>query len=72
MKLIKKQAPLELATNTAVGFIISLAATFVIFPLVGFENSFSKNIAVTLFFAVVRILRGNFIRRTFNKVAYKK
>jgi hypothetical protein len=49
-----------------------LAATFVIFPLVGFENSFSKNIAVTLFFTVVRILRGNFIRRTFNKVAYEK
>jgi hypothetical protein len=56
-----------------VGFIISLAATFVIFPLVGFESSFSKNLIVTLFFTVVRILRGYFIRRIFNKVqAYKK
>jgi hypothetical protein len=56
-----------------VGFIISLAATFVIFPLFGFESSFSKNLIVTLFFTVVRILRGYFIRRIFNKVqAYKK
>jgi hypothetical protein len=58
--------------HTAVGFIISLAATFVIFPLVGFESYFSKNIIVTLFFTAVRILRGYFIRRIFNKVAYKK
>jgi predicted membrane protein len=58
--------------HTAVGFIISLTATFVIFPLVGFESSFSKNLIVTLFFTVISILRGYFIRRFFNKVAYKK
>jgi predicted membrane protein len=68
MKQTKKQSLLEAATNTAVGFIISLAATFVIFPLVGFESSFSKNLIVTLFFTAVRILRGCFIRRFFNKV----
>jgi predicted membrane protein len=72
MEQTKKQSLLESATNTAVGFIISLASTFVIFPLVGFESSFSKNLIVTLFFTIVSILRGYFIRRFFNKVAYKK
>ena len=63
----KKQSFIEASTNTAVGFVISLASTFVIFPLVGFESSPSKNIVVTLFFTVVSIVRGYVIRRFFNK-----
>lgn len=62
----KKQSLLESLTNTAIGFVISLASTFVIFPLVGFESSASKNIIVTLFFTAVSILRGYLIRRFFN------
>lgn len=62
----KKQSFFEAVTNTAVGFLISLAATFIIFPLVGFESSASKNIIVTLFFTAVSIARGFFIRRYFN------
>lgn len=63
----KKQSFIEAITNTAIGFIISLASTFIIFPLVGFESSPSKNMIVTLFFTVVSILRGYIIRRFFNK-----
>lgn len=63
----KKQSFIEASTNTAVGFVISLASTFIIFPLVGFETSPSKNIVVTLFFTAVSILRGYVIRRCFNK-----
>tara|TARA_R110002126_G_scaffold78629_1_gene195640 strand:+ start:18266 stop:18475 length:210 start_codon:yes stop_codon:yes gene_type:complete len=67
MKQSKKQSFVESLTNTDVGFVISLGSTFVIFPLVGFDSSFSKNIIVTLFFTVVSILRGYIIRRYFNK-----
>ena len=62
----KKQSFIESITNTAIGFVISLAATFIIFPLVGFESSLSKNLIVTLCFTIVSIARGYFIRRFFN------
>lgn len=67
MKQTKKQSFVESLTNTAVGFVISLGSTFVIFPLVGYASTFSKNLIVTLFFTVVSILRGYVIRRYFNK-----
>lgn len=67
----KKQSLVESATNTAVGFVISLTATFIIFPLVGFESSFSKNLIVTIFFTIVSVLRGYFIRRIFNNKTQK-
>lgn len=63
----KKQSFLESLTNTAVGFIISLASTFVIFPLVGYESTPFKNLVVTVFFTVISIIRGYVIRRWFNK-----
>jgi hypothetical protein len=64
----KKHSFYEAFFNTAVGFLISLASTFLIFPLVGFESSAGKNIIVTLFFTIVSILRGYIIRRFFNKM----
>ena len=63
----KKQSFIESVTNTAIGFVISLSATFIIFPLVGITSSAGKNIIITLFFTVISILRGYLIRRFFNK-----
>lgn len=63
----KTQSFIEISANTAVGFIISYASTFIIFPFVGFESSNSQSFIVTLFFTVVSLLRGFVIRRIFNK-----
>ena len=63
----KKQSFIEALTNTAVGFLISLAATFVVFPLVGVESTGAKNILITLFFTGISILRSYILRRLFNK-----
>lgn len=63
----KKQSFTEASVNTFIGFIISYASTFIIFPLMGFNSSPSKNIIITLFFTVVSIFRGYVIRRFFNK-----
>jgi heme/copper-type cytochrome/quinol oxidase subunit 4 len=62
----KKQSFIESLTNTAVGFTISLAATFVIFPLVGINSTSTKNVIITLFFTAISIARGYIIRRFFN------
>lgn len=67
MTQTKKQSFKEACTNTAIGFLISYASTFIIFPLMGFASSASKNMMITLFFTVVSILRGYLIRRFFNK-----
>lgn len=67
MKQSKKQSLVESITNTAVGFLISLAATFAIFPLVGIESTGFKNVVITIFFTAISILRGYVIRRYFNK-----
>jgi hypothetical protein len=68
----KKQSFLESITNTAVGFGISLAATFLIFPVVGVESTGAKNVVITIFFTVVSITRSYFLRRYFNSKNVEK
>ncbi|WP_438710840.1 DUF7220 family protein [Aquimarina muelleri] len=63
----KKQSLIEACSNTVIGFLISFASTFLIFPLVGIASSAGKNIIITLFFTAISILRGYLIRRVFNK-----
>ena len=62
----KKHSFIEALSNTAIGFLISYASTFLIFPLVGLQSSSGKNLLITIFFTVISILRGYFIRRYFN------
>ncbi|WP_199287737.1 DUF7220 family protein [Pseudotamlana carrageenivorans] len=66
MTQTKTQSLIEAITNTAVGFGISLAATFVIFPVLGIATTPSKNLLITLFFTAISIIRGYVIRRWFN------
>jgi ABC-type maltose transport system permease subunit len=68
----KKQSFLESITNTSVGFVISLGATFVIFPLVGVESTGGKNILITIFFTAVSIARSYLLRRYFNNINAEK
>jgi ribosomal protein S27E len=63
----KKQSFFESLTNTAIGFIVSYASTFLIFPLVGMQTSASTNLLITIYFTIISILRGYVIRRWFNK-----
>jgi uncharacterized membrane protein len=64
----KKQSLLEAISNTSIGFLISLGATFLIFPIMGIESNAGKNIIITIFFTVISILRGYLLRRLFNKI----
>jgi hypothetical protein len=66
MNQSKKQSLTEAITNTFIGFIISLAASFIIFPLFGIKTSVLDNIGITIFYTVISILRTYIIRRFFN------
>lgn len=63
----RKQSFIESITNVLFGLIISIAATFIIFPLVGIKSTPTQNIMSNLGFTIVSILRQYLIRRYFNK-----
>ena len=67
MKQTKKQSLIEVITNTAIGFLISLVSTFIIFPLVDIESTGGKNVIITIFFTAISIARSYIVRRYFNK-----
>ena len=63
----KKQSFIEAVSNTAIGFAISLVASFIIFPIVGIASSGKQNVVVVVFFTAISIIRGYVVRRYFNK-----
>ncbi len=63
----KQQSLIEAITNTAVGFGISFASTFLIFPLMGMRSGVASNLVITCYFTIISILRSYIIRRYFNK-----
>lgn len=67
----KKHSLFEAVTNTGVGFLISLASIFIIFPIVGIESTPGKNIGITAYFTVISIARGYLLRRFFTRKTKK-
>lgn len=67
----KKQSFIEALTNTAIGFLVSYASTFIVFPLVGVSTTASTNLMVTIYFTIISVLRSYTLRRIFNKTRNK-
>lgn len=57
---------IESIVNTAVGFVISLAATYTVLPAFGLPVSPSDGFAISTIFTVISIVRGYLLRRCFN------
>lgn len=57
---------LEACLSTAIGFIVAFLANLVILPTFGFMPSFSQNLYMTIFFTLVSVIRGYWVRRLFN------
>ena len=68
----KKMSLIETLSSVAIGYIISLAAQMIIFPVFGIEVSLEDNLLIGLFFTVVSIIRGYYVRRLFNWIKIKK
>jgi len=62
----KRASFMESLTNTAIGYLISLASLFIIFPLVGITSTPGKNLLITLYFTLLSITRSYIVRRWFN------
>jgi hypothetical protein len=66
MSQSRKMSLMETVTSTIIGFIIAIASQYVIFPLFGIYVPLHAHLVMGLFFTVVSIIRGYFVRRLFN------
>jgi len=62
----RRHSFIESCANTAFGFIISIAASFAIFPLIGVQSNATQNVLAVVAFTIVSIIRNYLIRRIFN------
>ena len=62
----KTHSLLETCISTAIGFGVAFVANATILPLFGFTPTLSQNFWITVFFTVVSVIRGYFVRRLFN------
>lgn len=56
----------EAVFGTAIGFLLSFGAGFVIYPLFGFEISAAANFKIIALFTVISVVRAYVLRRWFN------
>lgn len=65
---LRRHSLLEACINTSSGFVVSLAAGYLIYPLVGIPISHSQNLILVIFFTFISIARSYLWRRLFNKL----
>ena len=59
---------IEASTNTASGIAVAFAATFIVFPMFGYEATVEKSLYISLIFTVISLIRSYVIRRLFNRL----
>jgi hypothetical protein len=57
---------IEAWANTLFGFLLSIAASFIFFPLLGIQSNGWQNIGAVLLFTVLSIARNYIVRRYFD------
>ena len=68
----RKHSLFESLWGTAIGFIISVAVwQWIVNPVWGFNTGIIDNLAITLLFTVVSVVRSYYVRRFFNAIAHK-
>lgn len=61
----KKHSFVEALISTFVGFIVSLTAGIIIYPLFGISNA-NHILGMTLIFTALSVVRGYYVRRLFD------
>lgn len=57
---------IEATFNVAIGLVVSLVANALVFPRFGFHPSLGDNIAISLIYTAISIVRSYCVRRWFN------
>ncbi|WP_114968521.1 DUF7220 family protein [Rhodoferax ferrireducens] len=61
----------EACLNVLIGFIINMAANFVILPLIGFRISLVQNLFIGVLYTLISVARSYTVRRWFNARIHK-
>lgn len=56
---------IEATAGTAIGFVVSVLASMVVYPAHGHAFTLAENISITLIFTVLSVVRGYVVRRMF-------
>lgn len=59
---------IEAWTGTAIGFVISMALCFIVYPLFGHSFTVAQNFWITVIFTIASVIRGYAVRRMFNRM----
>lgn len=62
----RRSSFIEAAIGTAIGFVISIALSMVIYPAFGHAFSLVQNVWITPIFTAASIMRSYVVRRWFN------
>ena len=62
----KSNSLTEVLTNVSLGFVMYWSASFIIFPLFGYEPTVNKVTGITMIHTVLAVVRGYCVRRYFN------
>lgn len=68
MSQSKKHSIQETLLQTAVGFVLSFALQLILCQFYDMHVSFTDNLAITLWFTVLSLVRGYVVRRWMNKL----
>ena len=68
MSQSRRHSMIEAIAGTAIGFIVSVLASYVVYPAFGHVFTLAQNISITAIFTVLSIARGYFVRRLFNRL----
>lgn len=62
----------EVATNIAIGLVVSFISQIAVFKLYDIHISVTQNVEITIWFTVISIIRSYLIRRWFNSMKGNK
>ncbi len=67
MHQTRQASLIESVTNVAIGYLVSVTAQIVFFPLVGVQANWSQNLSIGLAFTIFSLIRIYLVRRRFNR-----
>ena len=67
----KKMSLIETIVSVTIGYIIALVSQLIIFPVFNIQVSLTDNLLIGLFFTVVSIISGYYVRRLFNWINFR-
>lgn len=66
MNQSKLASLIEALASTAIGFVLSIVLSYIVYPMHGHSFTFAQNVSITTIFTIASVARGYVVRRWFN------